>query len=264
MAFYPQLSTGCLAQYPISKRRRLRTILNESEGGSRIAFGVPEAGEIEWDLQYEGLTSGEANALTSLFRDCEGQLQTFVFADPFANLLARSEEFHSTPWQSDALLTWTGGIADPMGSSRARRVVNTGAAAQGLRQSVNLPGDYQVCFSFWARSGVPTSIAVSRTAGAVSAERTVVAKSAWTRFEIASALSTGSSPSTVSIMLPAGGVVELFGAQLEAQTDASGYMKTGARSGVFTEARFAQDSLPVTGETVDSWSARVRIRAREI
>jgi len=263
MAHYPQLSTGCLAQHPFRKRRRARTLLNAGEGGSRFVFGAPEAGEVEWDLPYVGLTDGEAAALTAFFRECEGRLLPFVFADPFANLIARSEEFHLAPWQSDPLLSWSAGIDDPMGTARACRVINGGAAPQAVRQNVNIPGDYGTCFSVWVRSASQTHIEVSRAAGAGVATATAAAGPSWTRVEVASRLTGSAVPSTVSILFPAGATVDLFGAQLEAQPQASGYMKTSGVSGVYAEARFAEDSLPVTGEAPGSWSARVRIRARE-
>jgi hypothetical protein len=62
MLVYPQLSTGALVQYPVTKRRRLRTIRNRALDGSAIKCADPLAEITEWELHYEGLSDAEAAA----------------------------------------------------------------------------------------------------------------------------------------------------------------------------------------------------------
>lgn len=60
---------------------------------------------------------------------------------------------------------------------------------------------------------------------------------------------------------PAGGSVELFGLQADAQPGASAYRKTFARNGVYRTARFDSDSLSVTSQSAGNHAAVIRIVA---
>jgi len=259
MPYFPQLASSCLAQFPLAKNLTSRTVLNRTPGGERVVSTDANARLLEWTLDYSGLTRQEAAALETFFRDREGRLNDFVFFDPVGNLLARSEEFHLAPWQNDPLLQWTAGQLDPMGTTRATRVTNAGAASQLLKQSVDIPGDYQLCFSFWAKSATPLDLTVARSAGAMSHIATVQLTSFWLRWEITARLSVSTSPIEFSIALPAGAIADLFGAQLEPQPHASGYRRTYQYSGVFPNSRFSQDELSLTAEAFENYAARVKV-----
>ena len=64
--FFPQLSTGALAQYPITRTKSMHTVVNDMEDGSRISYFDPDGSTLIWDLSYTGLTQGEVNAMQSL------------------------------------------------------------------------------------------------------------------------------------------------------------------------------------------------------
>jgi len=262
MAHFPQmLSTACVAQYPLARRRRLRTIRNDTVDGRRFVLADAGASWLEWDLTWAGLTEVELALLRDFFAAREGRLETFVFLDPMGNLLARSEELEEPPWENGPLLAFVDGIADPLGNTRATRLTNAAAAMQALTQEVDAPGDYQLCMSLWARSASPVNITLRRTAGAGSQTQLIRSSTMWTRFEFPSKLSSTTAPSTLAVELPAGAIVELFGLQAEAQPAASTYQKSTATGGVFT-ARFAQDQLALTAAGLDNFGARVRVRAR--
>ena len=74
----------------------------------------------------------------------------FVFLDPTDNLLRWSETLTSGVWQKDALLQLSAGVNDPVESTRATRVANTGLVSQELSQSVEAAGWFQYCFSVFA------------------------------------------------------------------------------------------------------------------
>ena len=52
--------------------------------------------------------------------------QTFTFLDPAGNLLARERDFGAAAWTNGALIALTPGISDPLGTTRATRVINAG------------------------------------------------------------------------------------------------------------------------------------------
>jgi hypothetical protein len=59
--------------------------------------------------------------------------------------------------------------------------------------------------------------------------------------------------------MAAGGSVELFGMQVEAQMGPSDYKITGAVGGVYSKARFGSDQLTVTAQGTDVYDAVVQI-----
>lgn len=262
MAYFPQLSTDCLAQYPTRRVSGHRTVTNETPGGALVLGTDPEARAMEWELAYAGLTEGEAAALRSLFEECEGSLQPFVFPDPAGNLLARSEEFTLVPWSSSPLLQWTGNIADPLGTTRASRATNNGAIAQSVEQSIDCPGSRTLCFSVWARSPQAVSIVLRRSAGAESHSEVLLVGPSWKRWQLSGDLNTSAAPVRFSVEIPAGATVDVFGAQAEPQHAASDYRKTAQQSGVYSQAHFAQDELTLTADGWQSYSTRLQIHAQ--
>ena len=73
--YYPQLSTGNLAQFPSKKHVHQRTVLNRAPSEATIKFAVPEAAQYRWELVYNGLTDSEVGKLHDLFDACEGRLR---------------------------------------------------------------------------------------------------------------------------------------------------------------------------------------------
>src|SRR5579864_8524448 len=98
MLVYPQLATGALAQYPIIKWCRPRTIANVLGDGSSIKLADATGGTAQWQLQYTGLTDDEATTLEQFFTAAEGNLNTFTFLDPTANLFSWSDHLDRADW----------------------------------------------------------------------------------------------------------------------------------------------------------------------
>ncbi|MFN7920750.1 MAG: hypothetical protein U0Q16_11670 [Bryobacteraceae bacterium] len=255
MPYYPQLATGNVAQYPAVKRHRTRTIANEAVEGSLVSLADTAAEEIQWELSYSGLSQTEREVLDGFFTAREGRLETFVFPDPLGNLLALSDDPAVAPWQRDPLVQFTAGASDPMGTSHAIHVVNAGGAAQAFRQSIDVPGSYRCCFSFWAK-GAGAVFAMKRA----GIGRSMVAENTWQRFEFTSAPG-GTAPSVFSVELGPGAVMDIYGLQVEPQEAAGGYRRTAGAGDVYPQARFDMDESVWVAEGVDSFSTTVKIRS---
>jgi len=72
MLVYPQLGSGALSQFPVRRRRTLRTVANYTADGRAIKLPDPAGAVTEWSLQYAGLTDDEATALEQFFAAAEG------------------------------------------------------------------------------------------------------------------------------------------------------------------------------------------------
>jgi hypothetical protein len=86
--------------------------------------------------------------------------------------------------------------------------------------------------------------------------------SAWSRLVHSSKVQDVSETLSFGLEVGAGGTVEVFGLQVEAQPGASMYKKTASRGGVYAKAFFQDDALTLTSEGVGEHSGIVRVRAR--
>ncbi|BDC52077.1 hypothetical protein F183_A43920 [Bryobacterales bacterium F-183] len=239
MLAFPQLQTGATAQYPLVRTDVLRTTVNELADGGLIKF-ADESGKLtRWELRLEGLSDEEWLAISDLYSAVEGRLRTFTLLDPLSNLFAWSEDLSKDAWVKDPLLSITPGISDPFGGTAAAQLVNSGGAAQGLRQILNAPADYQYCCSAWVRSASATTIGIRR--GGIVSQHPV--GPTWTRVRSAGAEVTMGDTFTAGFVLNPGVTVELCAPQLEAQTSCGAYWRTTARSGVYEKVRFVDDRL---------------------
>src|ERR1700758_3728629 len=109
MPVFPQLTTGALAQFPVTRSNRLRTVVNTMADGSVVKLADPAGAITEWQLQYSALSDTEAAALQQFFSSMEGSLNVFTFLDPTANLLAWSDQLTDDVWTADPFIGLTGG-----------------------------------------------------------------------------------------------------------------------------------------------------------
>lgn len=179
--------------------------------------------------------------------------------DPAANLLAWSEDFSKAVWVKDPLLGLSAGEADPLGTARATRLINTGQSPQGIAQTVTAPGWYRYAWSGWFRSAGSGSGRLRVRAGAAAGETAVAAGAAWSRFYWSGQLAAGAEQVEARFELDAGAAVTVFGLQLEAQPSPSGYNRTGAQGGVYPHARFAADELWEVAEGAGRSGSRIRV-----
>lgn len=257
MNWYPQVGAGSIAQFPFGGQRVWRAIRNVLESGEQIVLPDDSAGQMQWRLSYVDLTDAETQQISDLFTACCGTYGSFGFVDPSANLIAWSEDLSRADWQKGQLGI-TAGVNDPLGGVAAWAVANGAAGPLALMQSVGIPGSYVACFSVWLRAATRTSVALRRDSSA----STVPVSTVWQRAYITGAGDAGASSATVSIEIPAGQTVQLFGAQLEAQPYPSQYKPSGAAAGIYEETYFGDDSLTITSTGVGLSSCDVKLTSR--
>ena len=254
MLVYPQLATGALGQFPIQKRRRTRTVVNQAADGTSIKLGDPAAETIEWRLNYAGLSDAELEALQQFFTATEGSLQGFTFLDPTANLMSWSGQLDNAVWSRGSFLAVAGQGADPLGGTNAWHASNSGAGPQSICQTISAPGGYLYCLSAYARADQPTTVTMLR--GTDRADRAVGTE--WSRIQFAGSGDAAATSMVFGLELPAHATVDVFGLQVEPQGGASSY-KAASLGGVYEGARFRDDILSFTTTAVNCHSATVNI-----
>ncbi|HVO97434.1 MAG TPA: hypothetical protein VMT15_05175 [Bryobacteraceae bacterium] len=259
MLVFPQLVTGASSLYPLRKTTRQRSVVNTLADGTRDVHADPDAANLGWELHAKGLTGVEWSAIEALFQAASGMWQSFTFLDPAGNLLANSEDFSGPGWTNGALTDLTAGATDPFGTRRATGVTNAGGGAQAVAQTLAAPGNFQYCLSLWACSNSGTSVTLAISTAGASATKTFALGTQWSRVSLAANLGQNTSSVTFGAQLPAGGTIQLFGMQAEAQPGASDYKQTGASGGVYANARFASDTLTVTAQGTDVYDAVIQI-----
>src|SRR5437588_187337 len=170
---FPVLKTGAVAQYPITRERRLGNQWLRFVDGTHQRYRDSAGARLRWAirLDYVDLTDDEAAMLEEFFGATEGSLNEFTFLDPAGNLLAWSGKLDADPWQKDPLLAITDGVTDPTGSTGAWRLSNSGGAGQKIAQTIAAPGGYLYCFSVYVRSAVPATVRLK--VASETADRTV-------------------------------------------------------------------------------------------
>lgn len=252
MSFFPQLSTGAVAQFPIVRTLRRPATVSLLQDSSRLISPDPEIYTNEWLLTYSGLTDDERSLLEAFFADREGSLRTFLFPDPAANLLLWSEDAGQSAWSADPLL-------QVESSGGTTTLANTGQVAQALRQTVPLPAAYTCCFSASVRAEVAAGVTLSIEAEGSVVQREVQAGPVW-RTAFVSHVSGGSAPLiTCAIAVGPGESVALRDLNLAAQPMPGRYQRTLSGSAVYGQARFAQDTLSFRADGPGSHSTALRI-----
>lgn len=243
MLYYPQLSSGSIAQFPVSRRAVTRTVTNELLSGDTIRMADPDAGLVQWQLQYSNLSDDEWSSIEQLFEAAEGQLNTFVFLDPTDNLLMWSEDWTQPVWIPDPMLQVAGGMLDPLGGTGAMNITNSGQATQRVLQATAGPSWFQYCFSVYLSSAAPATVELVLTSNGVDSLTSFTTTSGWARFWTSATLATQTDGISFGLQLAPGSAVTAFGAQVEAQPAASVYKKNIDNGGVYAATRFNSDSL---------------------
>ena len=243
---YPQLDSGALAQFPVRKVVRSRTVINAAADGCAIKLADPAGATTEWTLTYSNLSDSEADALRAFFVSAEGSLNGFTFLDPADNLLAATEQLDDNVWQKDPALTVHDGPPWVL--------ANGGIAGQTFAQTVAAPGAYRYCFSVYVRSAAPTTVRL--WAGAET--RSYNVDDEWRRVCLSAASDPDAESVRFGLEVAPFSSVEVLGFQAEAQPGASGY-KASVRGGVYEDAHLRDDSLEIIRTDVNRNSCTVSI-----
>jgi hypothetical protein len=261
MRVFPQLSTGASGQFPIRKRRRVRTVVNECADGRNVKWAEAGTSLVEWEIDFAGLSDAEQESIEQLFAEAEGRLNSFVLLDPAGNLLTWSEDLEKAVWEKGPLVQVSPGAPDPLGSSRATRIRNEGGAPATVQQTVNVPASYWYAFSLYVRSDAAGSIELYRKTVTKTQTVTLASGPQWTRVEVAGRFDSSEESVQFGLELGPGAQIDVFGFQAEAQPSPSGYKKTLASGGVYSKARFAEDSLEMTATGPQMHATRVLLVA---
>lgn len=262
MLYYPQLTTGAVSQFPVTRRAVTRTVSNQLTSGDSIRMSDPNAATIRWQLQYSNLTDDEWASLEQLFETAEGRLNTFTFLDPIDNLLAWSEDWTKQAWSADPMLQVSTGIADPLGGNGAVRITNAGQAAQRIVQNIGGPSWYQYCYSVYLRCDASVELQILLSATGQESLSEISVNSSWSRVVMSDSLSLKQDGISFGLQLPPGAQVFAFGAQAEPQPAPGSYMKTTDRAGVYAQTRFASDSLEQITNAPDQNACTVSLASR--
>lgn len=261
MRYFPQLETGTAGQYPLRRERQERVVRYASLDGRLRTYYDSGAARVGWVLQYRGVTDAEREAIDLLFQECEGRLQSFLFLDPAANLLRWSEDYTQNAWVRDPMVTLQGGMDDLWGMDRAMRLQNTAEVPQRIAQTIQAPGTLQYCFSVYtSRYGTPFRLRID--SGGVVTEREFQAFGPWQRFSVAARPGSNAETVTFSLVMEPGRVLDVTGMQVDAQPALGGYRRTNSRSGLYLQARFAEDELAWTKQAPNNNAAEIRIESR--
>lgn len=257
MSWYPQIGSGSVAQFPVTRSRRWRAIVNELEDGEQIMLPDTTAGQIQWKLSYRDLVNAEVQSIGNLFAESQGEFGAFTFIDPLANLLGWSESLSQSSWQLGLLQT-AAGVTDPLGTTRASSVTNPAAGSQTVLQTLGISGGYVACFSAYFRSDAAGTVTLQRDGTQV----TVSVGPAWKRAYISGLGTSGAAQSSFSIVLAAGQTIDVWGMQVEAQPYPSAYKQTSAALGIYEETYFADDELKITSTGLGLSSCAIALMSR--
>lgn len=259
--FYPQLTSGALAQYPLRKTKVIRTIKNILSDGNMIL--LPDSGTRRtiWQLEYLNLSLADIQSLQSHFTACKGPLNAFTFIDPTGNMFVSSADLTNMVWQKSSLLQIQTDTTDPFGGTTAQTITNYGQGAQALAQTLQVPVNYQYCFSLYATSVGHTAVTLFQRGPNTEQSRRMFLSSGWSRLVLSGRLSDSGSSMTVGISLDAGTQIKVFGIQLEAQISPSGYQPTTTTGGVYANAHWAIEQLQIKAEDINLYATTVSIEA---
>jgi len=222
--------------------------------GSSVKLADAAGAVTEWELGYSDLSDTELAALEQFFASAQGTQNGFTFLDPAANLLAWSGTLSQPAWALDPQLTIAGSIADPVGGTAAWSLTNSGAAPQGITQTLPAPGGYLYCLSAYVRASAPT--AITMLVGNSQASR--VAQTQWTRIVFAGSGDATAAEIAFGLQIPPGVQVDVFGFQAEPQAGASVYQPS-TTGGLYQNARLRDDQLAVTTTGVNRHCCTVNI-----
>jgi hypothetical protein len=258
--FFPQLTSGALAQYPVKKTRLVRTIKNVLPDGNMVLSPDPNASHLIWQLSYTGLETADTQALQSHMASCSGPFRAFTFIDPTENMLVWSSNLQNAPWQSSSLISFQTSVADPDGGTGAVMVTNLGQQSLSINQTLTVPANYQYCFSVYVTSVQPSLVTLTTGLAAPAQETTSFAVNAgWSRLIWSGRLADTGTQFYVAINLAAGQQVSIYGPQLEPQLSPSRYRPTGSWGGVYANAHWGVEQLTTIADAPGLYSTSFSI-----
>jgi hypothetical protein len=261
MLYFPQISTECLAQFPLRKQQLYRTSMTEAMDSRRLRAADVDAAAVRWELSYKALTDDEKQRIEDLFVAAQGRLESFVFVDPTANLLGRTDDLTTAQWARGPLVSVSGAIPDPFGGEGAWAVHNESVVDGAVSQAIACPATLRYCFSVYLRSdeNVECTLRMRNASGQMCVPG--LAQGEWRRMFCSGSLPDAEGPLTFELGLPAAATVHAYGFQVDAQPAPSAY-KRSVVSAVYPNTRFEDDVLQVRTDGVNNHAMTVRLTSR--
>jgi len=257
--YFPQLSSGALVQYPIKKTRLVRTIKNVLPDGTMVLLADPDGAHLLWQLGYTELAPNDVTALQNHFSACSGAYRAFTFIDPTDNMLTASADLTNAAWQKSSLIEVAAGAADPNGGTTAFTLTNTGQASQEISQTLNVPANYQYCFSLYAMASQADALTLIRRGPSSAESMPWALSSVWTRLVSSGQINDSGATFTIALSLAPGQRVQVFGPQLEIQRAPSRYRATMQAGGVYPSAHWGMDQLTISADAPNLFSTALTI-----
>lgn len=260
--YFPQLTSGALAQYPIQKTRVVPTIKNVLPDGNLVLFtelnSNPHAARLMWQLSYSGLGLVDLQALQAHYANCRGPFRGFTFIDPTDNMFFWSSDLTAQNWQRNGMQI-SSGASDPDGGSGAFVLTNASQASQAVVQTLSVPANYRYCMSAYVMSAASGTVLLTRSGASASESSVVNVGPSWTRVASSGQLNDAGTEFTAGIVLVPGQQITVYGMQLEAQMQPSRFRATGATAGVYPTAHWGSDELAITAEAPNLFSTSFSI-----
>ncbi len=259
--FFPQLTSGAVAQYPIRKTKTFRTVTNQMMDGNTLQFADGTGSHMLWTLEYAELDSVDIQQLKAHFTGCVGPFRGFTFIDPSDNMLSWSGDLTNSVWTVSPSVSIAANAADPDGGSSAWALTNNSQISTGVKQTLTVPANYQYCFSTYVRSSQGATVTLVRTGLNDQAPQVFTAGNGWTRIVSSGRLNDSGINLSVQISVEPGQEVDIHGPQLEAQVAPSRYRSTSEQGGIYANAHWSMNSFPVIATGPGQFATTISIES---
>jgi len=267
MNYFPQVNgNGVVTQLPYKSSLAYNNIYQEMPFGRSYSFAQRGSGLNNFPMtplgnfgvNYIAITDAEVAALSAFFDSMKGRLNQFCFLDPDGNLVNNSESFTATSWTSQntgVTVTTNGGLADPLGGTRASLLTATSSNSNYAPIVIpggGLPANFVLCGSVYCMA---QSAGQSLALGFVDSGFNVLGSATWslqqnqwTRIYYAMQINSASY-----IRLLIGGFstwnmtgIRVFGPQCVASMGPGNYSKSPDNYGYHPTCRFDTDTFAFT------------------
>ncbi len=167
MLVFPQLIDGRVGAVSGDQNSRVRrTVVNTLGDGSTVVFRGSGCGGDGVGTACDGPDARGVERDRDAVRGDVGDVaDVHVSGSGGESAGAERGLFGAAAWTNGALIELTAGIDDPLGTTRATRVVNAGSRRTAVAQTLAVPGNFEYCLSVWARTMAGSSVTLTMRDG---------------------------------------------------------------------------------------------------
>lgn len=194
--YYPQINAAGVVA-PMRSRGRLSfaTDSRDQPSGRRYARTQIDEPLFGITMPYRRISDAEVEVLRSFYSARKGGYETFLFPNPWGNLVPNSKEFSDPSWTLQAASVGLA-VADPFGGTLATNLVSSSSdswAEVTVVPDGDLPANYVLCASAWANApGASRSMRISlrNSSSEISGRTWNLPDSAWRRIRMTAVVNT--------------------------------------------------------------------------